>query len=83
MIVTNVGGLPEMVPNGEVGYVVDTVPKQIADAIVDYYENNREDAFTARVMEEKKKYSWEVMHGEIVDLYREMKSKIEPKSFRA
>jgi len=72
MIVTNVGGLPEMVPNGEVGYVVDTVPKQIADAIVDYYENNREAAFTARVMEEKKKYSWEAMHGEIVTLYGEL-----------
>lgn len=72
MIVTNVGGLPEMVPNGKVGYVVDTVPKQIADAIVDYYENNREDAFTAHVMEEKKKYSWEVMLMEIVTLYEEL-----------
>ena len=72
MIVTNVGGLPEMVPNGKVGYVVETVPKQIADAIVDYYENNREDAFTAHVMEEKKKYSWEVMLMEIVTLYEEL-----------
>lgn len=72
MIVTNVGGLPEMVPNGEVGYVVEPVPKQITDAIVDYYENNREDAFTARVMEEKKKYSWDVMLGEIVTLYEEL-----------
>lgn len=33
MIVTNVGGLPEIVPHGRAGFVVDKDPKQIANAI--------------------------------------------------
>ena len=73
MLVTNVGGLPEMVANGKAGYVVEPLPKQIADAIVDYYENNRETAFSNRVMEEKKKFTWEAMLMQIVCLYKAMK----------
>ncbi|MCH8317067.1 MAG: glycosyltransferase [Bacteroidetes bacterium] len=73
MIVTNVGGLPELVPDGKVGYVVDPDPGKIADAMVDYFENNKEAAFSAQVIEEKKKYSWDGMYEKIVDLYEEIK----------
>lgn len=61
MIVTNVGGLAEIVPDGKVGYVVEPDPKQIADAIVRYFDKNREADFTQGVREEKKKYSWSKM----------------------
>mgnify|MGYP002508462035 CR=1 FL=1 len=33
MLVTNVGGLAEIVPNGKVGYVTEVDPKAVADAI--------------------------------------------------
>ena len=39
MLVTNVGGLPEIVPNGKVGYSVEPEAKVIADAISDFYCN--------------------------------------------
>ncbi len=59
MIVTNVGGLPEIVPDGKVGYVVDTNPKSIADAIVRFYNENDKDIFPENIKIEKQKYSWD------------------------
>jgi D-inositol-3-phosphate glycosyltransferase len=61
MIVTNVGGLPEIVPHGEAGYVVEPTPQSIADALVDFFENNRRDSFTEQVIENKKRFSWQAM----------------------
>ncbi len=61
MLVTNVGGLPEIVPHMKTGYVVDVDPLKIADGIVDFYENNREEEMIANCRIEKKKYSWETM----------------------
>ena len=68
MLVTNVGGLPEIVPHLKTGYVVDVDPLKIADGIVDFYENNREEAMIQNCKEEKKKYSWETMLEKIGEL---------------
>jgi D-inositol-3-phosphate glycosyltransferase len=61
MIVTNVGGLPEIVPHGKAGYVVEPNPQNIADALTDFYENKSLDAFQKGVIEQKKRFSWEAM----------------------
>jgi glycosyltransferase involved in cell wall biosynthesis len=61
MLVTNVGGLPEIVPNGKVGYSVEPEAKVIADAINDFYANERYSEFVMNIKEEKKKYSWDRM----------------------
>ncbi|MBP3466660.1 MAG: glycosyltransferase family 4 protein [Paludibacteraceae bacterium] len=61
MLVTNVGGLPEIVPNGKVGYSVEPEAKVIADAINDFYANERYSEFVENIKEEKKKYSWDRM----------------------
>ena len=61
MLVTNVGGLPEIVPNGKVGYSVEPEAKVIADAINDFYGNGRYAEFVENIKEEKKKYSWDRM----------------------
>ncbi|HYV92941.1 MAG TPA: glycosyltransferase [Chitinophagales bacterium] len=58
MIVTNVGGLPELVPDGKVGLCVDPTPKAIADAILNFFENNLSKNFEAGIPEEKKRFSW-------------------------
>ena len=42
ILVTNVGGLPEIVPHKKVGYVVDVSSKAIAEAVKDFYAHNRE-----------------------------------------
>ena len=58
MLVTNVKKLADIVPNGVVGYVVEPTAKDIADAIVDFYENNRREDFERNVAVEKQKFSW-------------------------
>ncbi len=68
MVVTNVGALPEMVPHEKVGYVVDPDEKQIADSILAYFKDEKEQEFTANVREEKKKYSWGNMIDAILSL---------------
>ncbi|TGE15841.1 glycosyltransferase [Hymenobacter elongatus] len=61
MLVTDVGGLAELIPDGEVGYVVTPTPQAIADALVDFYEHQREAEFTAGVWAKKKEFSWREM----------------------
>lgn len=68
MIVTNVGGLPEMCPDGRVGYVVEPDPKEIADAILRYLEHTDRAAMTAMIKEEKRRYGWEVMVEKLLGL---------------
>jgi D-inositol-3-phosphate glycosyltransferase len=68
MLVTNVGGLPEMVPHGKVGYVVEPETKAIADALIDFYENHREFVMRDYIRLEKKKYAW----GSMLDTIKTM-----------
>lgn len=69
MLVTDVGGLSEIVPNGRCGYIVKTEPKAISDAITDFFEHNRNSEFTAEVRKEKEKYTWNKMTAAIKDVY--------------
>ncbi len=59
MLVTDVGGLAEIVPNNKVGYVTSQCPNDIASAIVDFYHNNREQNFSLNAKQEKQRFSWE------------------------
>ncbi|MDB2415679.1 glycosyltransferase [bacterium] len=58
MIVTDVGGLKEMCPDGKVGYVVSPEPKEIKNAILKFYESTDKEGMKESIKEEKKKYSW-------------------------
>jgi len=58
ILVTNVGGLSEIVLDRKTGYVVDKSPASIAEAIADFYQNNRANGFSMAVEKEKEKYSW-------------------------
>ena len=68
MLVTNVGGLGEIVRHGQMGYAVEPKPQQIADAIADFYLNSREQSFITAVSEEKKKYDWGKLTQKILAL---------------
>lgn len=59
MVVTNVGGLAEVVPDGKVGFVAEANPKAIADAILKFYEPNAIPNLQDNILAEKKKYSWD------------------------
>ena len=69
MIVTNVGGLPEIVPDGKVGYVVDVDPIAIADAIQRFYVDNMEEEMIRNCKQEKKKYLWSTLLNKIDELF--------------
>lgn len=59
MVVTEVGGLPEIVRPGISGYVVPPQPKAIGLAIADFFENDRANQFREGVLAEKNRFSWE------------------------
>jgi D-inositol-3-phosphate glycosyltransferase len=59
MLVTNVGGLAELVPNGKVGYVTPCEPEKIANAIADFYQKGRETEMIRGVADEASKFSWD------------------------
>lgn len=73
MLVTNVGGLGEIVINGKSGYVVVPKADEIASALSDFFENERSAEFTQAVRTEKSKYAWNIMTGKILELYKQMK----------
>ncbi|MFI5149193.1 MAG: glycosyltransferase [Bacteroidia bacterium] len=71
MLVTDVGGLAEIVPDKQAGYVVPVDAGAIASAIVDFYSNKRAEPFTARVKEEKKRFRWSAfVEGMLTLLHR-------------
>jgi glycosyltransferase involved in cell wall biosynthesis len=57
MVVTNVGGLPALVPDGKVGLITQPDPASIASGIIKFYQLG-EDYFIPHLREEKQKYSW-------------------------
>ena len=70
MLVTDVGGLREIVPDGKCGYVVKPESEFIADAVIDYFDNNRKEQFTEGVKQEKAKFSWDKMTASIFEVYK-------------
>ncbi len=67
MIVTNVGGLPAMVPDGKVGLVAEPTAGSLAQKIIEYFDKG-EDHFLPHLLEEKKKFSWAKMTETITKL---------------
>lgn len=72
ILVTNVGGLPEMVPNQKVGYVTNVDSNVITEALNDFYTNHREQEFKTNLKEEKKKYLWDKLTKRILNLYEQI-----------
>ncbi len=71
MLVTNVGGLGEIVINNKSGYVVEPNAQEIADALDDFFANSRSEEFEDGVRHEKSKYAWSIMTEKIIELYRD------------
>lgn len=67
MIVTNVGGLPAMVPDNKAGLVAEPNAESLAKKIAEYFEKG-EAYFLPHLLEEKKKLSWARMTASILEL---------------
>ncbi|MBQ8814212.1 MAG: glycosyltransferase family 4 protein [Lachnospiraceae bacterium] len=68
VIVTDVGGLPEVVNDGETGYVVKSESAaELAKATVKFFDEEKAEEFAVHIKEEEYKFSWdrivEVMEG--------------------
>lgn len=68
MVVTNVGGLKEIVPENKVGFVVEPNAEAIAQAILKFYDSTID--FNQYIKQEKVKYSWQKMVETIEELCR-------------
>jgi len=69
MLVTNVGGLSEIIEHGKCGYVVSPTPKAIEEALLDFFENSKENEYSAEVKKAKEKFSWTNFSKAIIELY--------------
>jgi len=67
MIVTNVGGLPAMVPDNKAGLVAEPTAASLAEKIKEYFDKG-ENHFLPGLLEEKKKLSWTKMAESIFEV---------------
>ena len=70
MVVTRVGGLAEIVPDGRVGYVCPPTAEGVAAAIDRMYEGDTLERFRQNCAVERRRFSWEEMCSRITELYR-------------
>ncbi|MDE7073744.1 MAG: glycosyltransferase, partial [Odoribacter sp.] len=77
MLVTDVGGLGEIIADGKSGYVVKPEIAAIADAIVDFYDQGRQADFEQETMKLKEQFSWNKMTDVMMELYATINSKRE------
>ena len=70
MIVTKVGGLPELVQHGKTGYLVERDPADIAQHIVEFYKKGRP-TFDVDMKKAKEQFSWKNLVNNFIKLYQE------------
>ena len=71
VIVSNVGGLAEIVPNGKVGYVVKPQPEDFANAIIKFFKEDKFEDFSKNIQTHKKLFSWEKFVDNLIGLAAE------------
>lgn len=69
MVVTDVGGLREMVPHDEVGRLCECTPRSVADAIATTYEAGNLERYREGVRRHKVRFSWSATADRIEELY--------------
>ena len=69
MVVTAVGGLPEIVPDGRGGYVCPPTAEGVAAAMDRMYEGDALKRFRENCVEERRRFSWEEMCSRVTELY--------------
>jgi len=68
MLVTNVGGLAEIVHDHQMGYACEPSAEAIAEDLLDYFAHNRQAAYTEYLKKEKTKYAWSNMTAAFLNI---------------
>ena len=69
MLVTGVGGLPEIVPDGRVGVVCEPSVDGILDGLHRLYADNELERMKANFAEERKRFSWATMCDKLLEVF--------------
>ena len=72
MLVTNVGGLGEIVHDHKMGYAVEPNTEAIAQALTDYYTHNRQADYTEYLIKQKDNYSWSKLAESFVKIHNKI-----------
>lgn len=68
MIVTNVGGLPELVEHDKTGYLTETNAESISNYVVKFFNKER-NSWDTEMKVAKKRFSWETLTKNMIQLY--------------
>lgn len=71
VVVTDVGGLPDVVDDKETGYIVEKEnEKALAEAVVRFFESAPRERFAENIRQKAKEFSWETMVQRIGELVK-------------
>lgn len=74
MIVTRVGGLPEIVADGKVGIVCEPTVEAISESLQRIYEGDTLSRLKDGFKEERKRFSWAAMCDKLLEVYSEIQN---------
>lgn len=71
VLVTDVGGLPDVVTNGKTGYVVRSRScNEIAAAVIDFVKQGRARELSENIVKEEKRFSWDTFVDKLTELVK-------------
>lgn len=71
VIVSDVGGLAEIVPNGKVGYVAKPQPEAFANVIIKFFKEDKFEEYSKNIETHKQLFSWEIFVDNLIELASE------------
>ncbi len=75
IVITNVGGLAELVDDGKTGFIVPAhdIPK-LADAVIRYFKENREEEFSHNIETKRQENSFNNIRNVFDEIQKDLKS---------
>ena len=69
LLVSDVGGLTEMVPHNRVGYVSPLDPQKISENLLDYFSSSKKEEFVSNLKHDKEKYTWSALVNRVISKF--------------
>lgn len=75
VIVTDVGGLPEVVEDGKTGYVVAPCSRALEEKIICFFRESKKNEFQEQIRKEARRFSWDNIEKAVDILYEREKER--------